>query len=66
MANLCPYLSQVSGKKQRDTAAQDAEIKKQQEQKEKGQGSDKENSGQTGEDQSGDLLGDKEDDDVIF
>jgi V-type H+-transporting ATPase subunit D len=52
-------LKKVSNKKQRDQAAADAEIQKQRE-AEKDGGSDKENG------ESADVLGEHEDDDVIF
>lgn len=57
-------LKKVQNKKQRDTAAQDAEMKAKKEaaaEKDKANGSDKENSSHTG-----DILGDEEDADVIF
>ena len=58
-------LKKVQGKKQRDTAAQDEEMRIRREAKEaaaagKDKGSDKENEG------SGDILGESEDADVIF
>ena len=52
-------LKKVSNKKQRDQAAQDAEIRKQRQQQK--DASDKENDGATT-----DVLGEHEDDDVIF
>ncbi|RAL63961.1 hypothetical protein DID88_003149 [Monilinia fructigena] len=57
-------LKKVQNKKQRDTAAQDAEMKAKKEaaaEKDNANGSDKENSTHTG-----DILGDEEDADVIF
>ncbi|KAF7872897.1 uncharacterized protein EAF02_008968 [Botrytis sinoallii] len=57
-------LKKVQNKKQRDTAAQDAEMKAKKEaaaEKEKAEVSEKENSTHTG-----DILGDEEDADVIF
>jgi V-type H+-transporting ATPase subunit D len=58
-------LKKVQNKKQRDTAAQDAEMKARKEKKaaeeEKSGSSDKENTSATP-----DLLGDEEDADVIF
>ena len=57
-------LDQVQNKKQRDTAAQDAEMKKKREDAEgaeKKTESDKENGGN-----APDILGDEEDADVIF
>ncbi|CAD6448523.1 3b1082d7-3525-4119-b016-76cf3d173dd1 [Sclerotinia trifoliorum] len=57
-------LKKVQNKKQRDTAAQDAEMKAKKEaaaEKDKAGGSDKENPTHTG-----DILGDDEDEDVIF
>lgn len=58
-------LKKVQGKKQRDTAAQDEEMRIRREAKEaaaagKGKDSDKENEG------GGDILGESEDADVIF
>jgi V-type H+-transporting ATPase subunit D len=53
-------LKKVQNKKQRDTAAQDAEIRKKQEAAAKA-GSDKENASG-----NADILGDQEDADVIF
>lgn len=53
-------MSQVANKKQRDTAAQDAEMAKKKQPV--GGGSDKENA----DSGSADILGDQEDEDVIF
>ena len=54
-------IRQVQGKKQRDNAAQDAEMLAKRKAAEKAEGSDKENAGNTG-----DILGEQEDPDVIF